>query len=486
MFSFKKTVLIAVLGLVYIECNECVLPSSDVLTLNKILAEEKNLDETESIKANLIYGDDWSFLSGVTGQNAAFTQINNNYLPLPNPQNTKGFRCSSEHDRVKLDMDGDGEFDTDIKNKDSFVTYKIEYPNGNKLNYRVRVFTKGVSSSGRPYWFFQRACYLTAKTPLETFIIIDDNTNGYFDNYGKDAIIVGSNSKQAIPLSSVIAIKNKFYSLNIEMTSEPPPDGKKITNYTGMTLKLEPYAGDTGKMDLIKNLKPPKDPPQAIIIKGGDNSYFQVTDKEVLVPTGDYYLVSAVFGRRCRARSNSKKPLATVEKDKTVAPFWGAPFTLNVNPYCEKGGEVTLVSPIKATRTASPHYSRQFMDCPFIKIDYPTVTGSLGEEYYAPDEFKDIRGFAFPDGGVCSFNVEIKPKDTAPNTKPINKISANPFAQDWIPIDLSGWVIKSPPFLDDYRCPIEKYRGAVIVKVWCSSRVFGGILASEKEVEVKE
>ncbi|MDI6732805.1 MAG: hypothetical protein QME51_07095 [Planctomycetota bacterium] len=454
------------------------------ILLEPLLHAQKKDILTEPVDVDLVYSDDWTFLSGVTTPLPVITEINNNYVTLPNPDNPKGFRCTVEQNKARLDMDGDGEYDNDIK-KESFVVWKITYPNELQMNYKMRIFIKGKSPQGKQVWAYQRACFITAKTPLGNFTLIDDNNNGYYNDYGKDAIIVDS-TKQAIPLSSIIPVKGKFYKLEVQMNPEISIADKKKPNYTGMSLRLEPYTEDTGKIDLVKNLKPPKDPAQIIVIRKGEDVFFQISGKgESIIPVGDYYLVSAIFSKRVRARSPSQsdKPLTTVEKDKTTAPVWGGPFKLRTNAYCSKGGEVIYVVP--PGHLTAPQYRPKYMECPFIKMDFPTVVGSLGEEYYSPDEFKDERGYAFPDAGVGMFNVDIIPKDAPAGQKPLNKTVDSAHCQKWLPIDLSGIVEKVRPFWETYRCPIEKYRGMVVVKVWTSSSVFGE-LSFEQEVDVQE
>jgi hypothetical protein len=484
MLSINKIVLVIIIV--------CTFQYTLFLNQSAIIAEEKKTDDFQPIEGRLMYSDDWSFLSEITTPFPTITQIKENYVTLPNPQNPQGYHCTSEQDKVRLDMDGDYLFDTEFKNKENFVTYKIQYPNGLKLDYRMRIFGKtpiqGIQTVTKTYstWYYQRACYMIAKTSLETFILIDDNNNGYYNDYGKDAIIIGTIDKQAVPLSSIIMIKGKYYNLQVESVVEIPENAKNIPNYTGMILRLTPYKGDTGKIDLIRNCNPPKDPPQTVIIRRGNDDFFQFTNKKnAVVPTGDYYLVSAVFSKRIHTRG-SEKPLGTVDKDKTLSPKWGGPFKLNLNPYCEKGGDIPIITQVadSVSNTMLATYTPKHMGCPFIKMKFPTVIGSLGEEYYATDEFKDEKGLAFPDGGVVFFNVEIRPKDTS-TQRAINRTIGNPYVERWIPVDLSSKIKRAAPFWEYYRCPIEKYRGKVIVKVWVSRTVFGD-LTFEQEVEVKE
>ena len=450
-------------------------------------ADNQPAAQAEAIEANLVYSDDWSVLSKISTPLPTITQINynNKFVTLPNPENPGGFRCVAEPGKARLDLDGDDEFDVDIKSKEQFVNFKVQYPNGMKMTYKVRVFAAGKSQGGgllwSSLWSYQRGCFMTAKTPVETFILIDDNNNGYYNDYGKDAIVVGS-AKEASALSSIIRVKDKFYKLEVVTDNEISAGDLKDKKYTGMKLRLTPYSEETGKLDMLKNLKPPKGQVQSIVVRRGDDVFFLLNSKgETVLPVGEYFLAAAVFTPRIRART-SEKPMAVVEAGKTVAPKWGAPFKLDINAYCEKGGtEIIIIPP--ATLKAPEDVSKS-MDCPFIKTEFPKIIGALGEEYYAPDEFKDEGGCAFPDEGILSFNVDIRAKGAPANDKPLNK-RGNPFTDRWIQTDMSGLVAKSIPYWATYRCPIEKYRGTVIFKVSTKSAIFGE-LSFEKEIEVTE
>jgi len=473
MSVISKIIFISILGYV------CLLGT--INATDNPDDDNKPADTAEAIEANLVYSDDWNVLAKITTPMPTITRINNNHVTLPNPENKKGFRCTAEPGKARLDVDGDDEFDTDVKGKEQFVTYKIKYPNELQMNYKLRVFTSGKTPGGELMWSYQRGCFMTAKTPVETFILIDDNTNGFYGDYGKDAIAIGA-SKQAGPLSSLIAVKGKFYKLEVVADNEISAGDMKDQKYTGMKLRLSPCEEETGKMDLVKNLKPPKGLPQAIIVRRGEDAFFQLSGKgETVLPVGEYYLVSAIFTPRIMART-SEKPIATIEAGKTIAPKWGAPFKLQITAFCEKGGTEIIVIP-PATLKPPEDVSKN-LECPFIKTEFPKIVGSFGEEYYAPDEFKDEAGYAFPDEGITSFNVDIRPKGAPANDKPINK-RGNPFTDKWIQTDMSGLVAKSIPYWATYRCPIEKYRGTVIFKVWAKSPVFGDLLF-EKEIEVTE
>lgn len=456
--------------------------------LPTVSSETAEPPKSETIEAALNFSDDWTFLSSITTPLPTIGRVDTGFISLPNDKNPQGYRCSAQQKTVQLDVDGNGSYDNELEKKDNFVTYKIKYQNGVQLNYRMRVFIKGASksiytdgSTSQPVWAYQRACFLTAKTPLDALVIIDDNNNGYFGDYGQDAIIIGAANKQAIPLSSIIPIKGKFYTIKVEVITEIPEESKKNPKFSGMKLVLTPYTGDMGKIDVTKNLKPPKEKISNIIIKRDTDIFLQLAERgETTVPTGEYYLVSAVSGSRIRVRLGEKS-FTAVEKGKTSAPKWGGPFKLEVKPYCEKGGAIIFVQPF--TQTTGPAYAPKSKDCPFIKMNFPALIGSLGEEYYIPDEFQDEVGNTFPEK-VSSFNVEIKTKNTASEQRTFNK-GVSPYTDRWIPIDLSGPLYQKTPFWESYRCPIERYLGPVIVKVWVSGPAFGELI-SEQEVQVTE
>ncbi|MEW6026633.1 MAG: hypothetical protein AB1599_05005 [Planctomycetota bacterium] len=443
--------------------------------------DSNGAEDADAIEAELVYSDDWNILSKITTPLPTFTQINNNYVTLPNPENKKGFRCTAEPGKARLDVDGDDEYETDIKGKEQFVAYKIKYPNELQANYKIRVFISGKTPGNEPMWSYQRACFMTAKTSVETFILIDDNTNGYYGDYGKDAIAIGS-SKEASPFSSVIRVKGKFYKVEVRTAEEITATDMKNPKYTGMKLRLVPHSDETGKINMVKNLKPPKGAAQSIVVRRGEDTFFMVSNKgDDILPVGEYFLVSAIFTPRVRART-SEKPIATIEAGKTVAPKWGAPFKLEISAYCEKGGTEIIVIP-PATLKPPEDVSKN-LECPFIKTEFPKILGSFGEEYYAPDEYKDEGGYALADEGVTSFDVDIRPKGAPAGDKPLNK-RGNPFTDRWIQKDMSGLVQKSIPYWVTYRCPIERYRGVVVFKVKTKSAVFGE-LSFEKEIEVTE
>src|SRR3989339_1469794 len=187
-------------------------------------ADAKPADAAEVIEGNLVYSDDWNVLSKINTPLPVITQINynNNHVTLPNPENPKGFLCVAEPSQARFDTDGDDEYDTVAKRKEEFVKFKIKYPNELQMNYKIRVFISGKAQAGgqagaiewSSLWSYQRACFMTVKTSIGIFTLIDDDTNGYYGDYGKDAIVIGS-AKQAEPLSSIIIVKGKFYKLEV-------------------------------------------------------------------------------------------------------------------------------------------------------------------------------------------------------------------------------------------------------------------------------
>lgn len=430
----------------------------------------------------MTYSDDWKILKDIVTANPQIVDISNNYVPLPNPKDKdkKGYRCGAGGKTASLDTDGDGKLDKELKDKENFIDYRVDYDNnGPALPYRLRVWQRAIRKVGKdewPTWAFQRACCMQGKTPIETFTLIDDNNNGYYDDYGEDAVVIGS-SKQAEALSSVIAVKGKLYEFKVDMT--------------GAKISLKEYTGPVGKIDVFKGFNMPNQKPERVVIAGDNDTYFNVPlqSKMFILPAGEYRLWLASINKRIKVRAGPDATFVKVEesdpkqdKDKLVVLKWGAPFKLLPEPKSERGG--TLVKIIPPAQLVAPKRESTPLEFPFIKMDLPKIIGAAGEEYYAPPEFKgEYDVGALPDPSIIEFKVEISDKEHK-DAKPLNKIG-NPLVDNWIQVDMSGLVVKSPPWWEKYQCPMYNFRGTVVLKMSAKSSIFGE-LKFEGEVEVEE
>ena len=448
-------------------------------------AEDKSKEkEKQWVEYPMTYSDDWKVLKDIVTANTQIVDISNNHVPLPNPKDKdkKGYRCSAGGKTAQLDIDGDGKLDKELKDKENFVDYKVDYDNGQVLPYRLRVWQRVVKKVGKdewPTWAFQRACCMHGKTPIERFTLIDDNNNGYYDDYGEDAVIIGS-AKQADVLSSVIAVKGKLYEFKVDMT--------------GTKISLKEYTGQVGKIDVFKGFNFKNQKPERVVIAGDCDTYFNVPlqSRFFVLPVGEYRLWLASINKRIKVRAGpdaitvkveESDPKKDKDKDKPALLNWGAPFKLLPEPKSERGG--TLVKIIPPATYVAPKRESKPLECPFIKMDLPKIVGVAGEEYYSPIEFKGENDCGvLPDQSIIEFKVDILSKDGPKEAKPLNKIGY-PLVDNWIQVDMSGLIEKSLTWWEKYQCPMYDFRGTVIIRMSAKSNIFGE-LNYEGEVEVEE
>lgn len=435
-------------------------------------ADEKDAPK-DWVEYPLTYSADWNAIKEAVTADPKIVDIADSFIPLPNPKDefNKGFACKASGKVVSLDVDGDGVMERDIKDKENLIAYKLDYGDGQALPYQMRVWQRGTrkTDSGEVViiWSFQRACFMRGKTPVETFTLIDDNNNGCYNDFGADAIIIGS-GKQAELLSSVVMVKGKLYEL------KPERNGAKIA--------LKEYTGPTGKVETLKGLNFPGQKPEQVIITSENNIYFNVPIQKslVMVPVGEYWIFSASLGKRAKAKNSRQTAVQVVEsKDKPTLLKWGGPFKLSVEPQAVMGGNLVKFIP-PADDTPPRLDEGKPLDCPFIRMNLPKIVGVMGEEYAAtPDADGNIP--ELPDPAIKEFKVDITPKKGG-GAKPLNKIG-NSLVDNWVQIDPSGLMQKATPYWEIYQCPMYNFRGLVVVKVYTKSPVFGD-LAFEKEVEV--
>ncbi|MFH1227913.1 MAG: hypothetical protein V1701_08425 [Planctomycetota bacterium] len=438
----------------------------------------------------MTYSSDWKVLKDIATINPQIMDITNNTkVPLPNlkAKDKKGFRCSAGGKTAQLDVDGDNTLEKDLQDKENFVTYKIDYDDGTApVPYVLRVWQKSVRKVGKdeiPAWAFQRACFMQGKTPLGDFILIDDNNNGYYDDFGEDSIIIGSGAtKQVELLSSIINIKGKFYECK--------------THYSGNKLSLKEYTEPLGKVDMLSGFNFPKQKIDRVVIGGVDNVYFNVPlqTKSIPLPVGEYYLYSAILSNgKFKVKGNpdakfkieNSDPKTDKDKGKPMVFSWGAPFKFMAEPICEKGGVLGKMT--AAGSYVAPKREDKPLDCPFVKMELPKILGCKDEEYITTEIVRDDNGRqtdTMADITLTKIAVEIVDKNIKKDPKPLNKIG-NMHVDSWIQVDLSGLVEKSIPFWEKYQCPLYDFRGTVIIRLTTKSSLFGD-LKYESELEITD
>jgi len=160
--------------------------------------------------------------------------------------------------------------------------------------------------------------------------LIDQDNNGSFNDFGKDAMIVG-NGDAASFLSKVVNLSGSLYSIEVSA------DGSQIT--------AVPYEGDAGTLNLLESFTT-QGTLESVVVNSTDGELsFNLADAKagMLVPTGEYtiqYGTVAAGAETVRIRPGKMQALA-VTKDQKVAPKWGGPIRAEFT-YTHADGVLTI------------------------------------------------------------------------------------------------------------------------------------------------
>jgi hypothetical protein len=224
-----------------------------------------------------------------------------------------GLRVAIEEGALRIDGDGDGEFDgrveTPSKEKGSqLVVFRLNADTESESNFAVRV-----ANTGR--WSFGPAGAMEGTFGSTRFMIFDQNGNGRFNDVGEDAMIVGR-GKTASFLSKTIHVDGVLHAFTISA------DGKSAT--------LERYTGEMGTLDMGADLDT-QAKMRSIVVNSKDGAHsFELSRSltgGISVPAGDYTMHSAqvVLGKsHADMKTGRSKPIS-VETGATTKLAWGGP-----------------------------------------------------------------------------------------------------------------------------------------------------------------
>jgi hypothetical protein len=245
---------------------------------------------------------------------------------------------ATEANRITVDTNGDGKVDQVVKGEEGTVTLQLSYAGGEKSAYTVRLFGDGSGA-----WSYDRWGYMTGKVHGTTLVLVDENANGFYNEAGKDRMVVGDGA-QAHPLSPIVNLAGKLYELTIE------PSGARV--------HTRPYTGEVGVLDLASKFES-KAKLVSAVVKSGKNC-FDVAGKPITVPAGEYALFSGVVSSAPQLAHLKRGGMApfVVEAGKTTTLEWGMPVAIQFK-HEFKDEEVT------------------------IQPDQIHIRGQKGEEYFA-------------------------------------------------------------------------------------------------------
>jgi len=195
----------------------------------------------------------------------------------------------------------------------------IKWPDGTRMYYGFVIYPPPRDSSGGRY-NIERYGAMTGKLEGEIVQIVDDDSNGMYDDYGTDVIIVGK--KPPVYLGKMIMLKGELYHLKVS------PAGHRVY--------LAKYKGKTGKVDLLSGYKAASGfKLVSAAIKEGTRSFDALGDAKnpvVAVPEGKYELATGAvrkFNIDVPIVTGNMKPVEIKAGVPAAVPKWGKPFKLD-------------------------------------------------------------------------------------------------------------------------------------------------------------
>lgn len=237
--------------------------------------------------------------------------ISGTSLPLPT-KGGSGIAVAPEEFAIGVDVNGDGKVDDRLKSDGATATFTLTYPDGFSAPYVARF-----ARNRQKAWTFERSGYWGGKAGKETIAVFDNSNNGRYDDFGKDAVVVGS-SQFAIPLSKVVSLGGVLSELRVA------PSGKRLW--------VREYKGPTGKIDVVSDYKA-AGKLTAAVFRSEEISINAIgKEKELVVPAGTYKLVggevaAATGGQKATIRPGTMAEVV-VKAGESAKVAWGMPLKL--------------------------------------------------------------------------------------------------------------------------------------------------------------
>lgn len=227
--------------------------------------------------------------------------------------------------KLEVDTNDDGRLDKDVKGSAGFLKLQSR-AGGESFQYAVRFRFEGDKFE------YSTSCAMSGKVGGVLIKLIDQNHNGVYDDFGQDAMIVGS-GKGASLLSRVVNLDGALYELEVEA------DGSQV--------RCTPYTGETGELDVKSEFESNGKLIAAVFGKDSGDVYFNParSNKPLLVPAGEYEFVSGFVAQGAETvqmRGGKMSPLQ-VKPGGTRTVEWGGPLVAEFD--YRKDGEEIIVQP---------------------------------------------------------------------------------------------------------------------------------------------
>lgn len=237
------------------------------------------------------------------------------------------FAARADGEILRVDLDGDGELESEVDGTDGFVTLHGESAQGRPLAYSVRL-RRG---PGEP-WSFSCGGAMSGAIDGTPILLIDQDLDGNYAGIGTDAMVVGAGGTASY-LSSVVSIGGKLLSIEVE------PDGA--------SLRYRPFAGDAGTLDMLSGFECKARLDALVVTSADGRTSFSLADGAggTRVPAGDYRIACgrvALGDFKATLLPGRAEPIR-VGADAVAAPQWGGP--VKVEFACAREGDSIGFSP---------------------------------------------------------------------------------------------------------------------------------------------
>jgi len=264
------------------------------------------------------------------------------------------FATAIKGSSLEVDTDGDGTTDVTVEGTSGYVRLRTKAG----FDYSLRLKNAGQG------WVYAASGARVGKLGDTRITLIDQDGDGRYDGFGRDAMIVG-NARTACFLSRTINIAGTLRTIEIAAD--------------GSTLRHVPFTGAAGRLDLTSHWDAQARLQSAIVRSADGQLSFDLARhlEGLTVPAGRYLIYGGQLGlgkSTVRFRRGNAKPIVVAE-GKTVAVLGGGPLSAEF-AYQRRGGEVIF----------TPDSLRWF--------------GRGGEEYYAWTPFGKSPEFTIADAKV--------------------------------------------------------------------------------------
>lgn len=276
---------------------------------------------------------DWSLVAPIDKWATVDRRINVPHL------GGDGFIAYADGVVLMVDTDGDGKAESKVKGVGGSLTLQAIGKDGRALTYGVRFRAKGKD------WEWAASGAMVGKVNGHTVQLIDLDHDGRYDGIGKDGIIVGS-GRAASFLSKVVNLDNSLFELEV--------------NAEGSSIKLTPYAGETGSIDIAGSFTS-RGKLESVVLndESGKLSFNAVQAKGPLtVPVGRYRIAGGLAskGKETARILGGTMKVIEVTAGSTATLAWGSPITAEFT-YSLAGNKLTVPTTVRYFGKAGEEYA---------------------------------------------------------------------------------------------------------------------------------